>query len=408
MFIHRTLAQTIQKTAESFPVVLVTGPRQVGKTTLLQACAPKGMTYVSLDDPTIRQLAKEEPNLFFQRFRPPVLLDEIQYAPELFTYIKIEVDQSRKPGQFWMTGSQQFHLMHNVSETLAGRVGILKLLGLSVAEQNNQAMNTRPFLPVKTVLQARSKYATVLPVMEIYKRIWTGSFPKIVLDSKMDRGVFYSSYVQTYLQRDVRDLARVGDESAFMNFIRATAARTGQLLNMADLSRDADIDPKTAKSWLSILQTSGLIYLLEPYHTNLTKRLVKTPKLYFLDTGLCSYLTKWTSPEALEAGAMSGHILETFLFTELLKSYWHAGKEAFFTFYRDKDKKEIDVLIEQDGRLFPVEFKKTARPDKHMATQFSKLGKLKLPRGHGGIVCLTQNWMPITDKVDAIPAAFIS
>ena len=407
MSIERTLTDTLLKTAETFPVVLLTGPRQVGKTTLLLACKPKEMGYVSFDDPAMRQLAKEDPDLFLQRFKPPVMLDEIQYVPELFSYIKMAVDQSRKPGQFWMTDSQQFPLMRNVSETLAGRVGILKLLGLSMAEQNGNATKSSPFLPVKAILEERTKYTKVLQVKELFQRIWTGSFPKIALDPDIEHDIFYSSYIQTYIQRDVRDLARVGDETAFMNFIRATAARTGQLLNMADLARDADVDPKTAKSWLSILQTSGLVYLLEPYHTNLTKRLVKAPKLYFLDTGLCSYLTKWTSAAALEAGAMAGHILETFLFAELLKSYWHTGKEAYFTFYRDKDKKEIDVLIEQDGMLYPLEFKKTARPHKMMAKQFAILDKLNLPRGHGGILCLTQNWLPITDKVDAIPAAFI-
>lgn len=407
MFVERTLANTLLQTAGTFPVVLVTGPRQVGKTTLLQACAPRGMTYVSLDDLGVRQLATDDPALFLQRFQPPVLIDEIQYAPDLFSYIKLSVDQSGQTGQFWLTGSQQFHLMRNVSETLAGRVAILKLLGFGMIEQNGNASKSSPFLPSPDRLRARSKYATDLSLMDIFRRIWTGSFPAIALDPNMDRDIFYSSYLQTYVQRDVRDLTRVGDESAFVNFVRAAAARTGQLLNMADLARDAEIDQKTAKSWLSILQTSGLVYLLEPYHSNRTKRLVKAPKLYFLDTGLCSYLTKWTSPEALEAGAMAGHILETFLFTEILKSYWHHGKEAHISFYRDRDKKEIDLLIERDGSLYPVEFKKTARPDERLAKQFRILDKLPLPRGHGGIVCLTQNWLPITDEVDAIPVAYL-
>ncbi len=407
MFLERTLANTLLQTAETFPVVLVTGPRQVGKTTLLQACAPEGMTYVSLDDPGTRQLATDDPALFLQRFPPPVLIDEIQYAPDLFPYIKLSVDQSGRAGQFWLTGSQQFHLMRNVSETLAGRVAILKLLGLGMVEQHGHAAKSSPFLPIPDGLATRSEYAPDLTLMDIFRRIWTGSFPAIALNPDVDRDVFYSSYLQTYIQRDVRDLTRVGDESAFTHFIRATAARTGQLLNMADLARDSDVDPKTAKSWLSILQTSGLIYLLEPYHSNRTKRLVKAPKLYFLDTGLCSYLVKWTSPEALEAGAMAGHILETFLFTEILKSYWHDGKEAPVSFYRDRDKKEIDLLIERDGSLYPVEFKKAARPDKRQAKQFRILDKLSLPRGHGGIVCLTQNWLPITDDVDAIPAGYL-
>ncbi len=309
MFIKRTLAKAIKNVSNTFPVVLVVGPRQVGKTTLLEHCAGLGsINNVSLDNLSDRQLAKEDPALFIQRYPPPVIIDEIQYAPDLFTYIKIEVDKQRKPGLFWLTGSQQFHLMRNISETLAGRVGILRLLGLSKAEEEGYAEKSHPFLPTPSYLAENQKYSKSISMMSLYKRIRRGSFPAVALNPDMNLDVFYSSYLQTYLQRDLHDLARVGDELTFVKFIRACAARTGQLLNMADLARDVEIDPKTAKAWLSILETSGLIYLLEPYHVNLTKRLIKSPKLYFLDTGLCCYLTKWMSDEALEAGAMSGAI----------------------------------------------------------------------------------------------------
>ena len=407
MFIDRTLTASVENVSSTFPVVLVTGPRQVGKTTLLESCAESTRRVVSLDDLTNRQLAQEDPALFLQRYPPPILIDEIQYAPELFPYIKIAVDNVRKPGMFWLTGSQQFHLMRGVSETLAGRVGILRLLGLSMAEQDGRGSEAQPFLPVPELLIEAEKRTASISMMALYQRIWTGSFPVAALNPEVNRDVFYSSYLQTYLQRDVRDLARVGDEAVFVKFIRATAARTSQLLNLADLARDVGIDPKTAKSWLSILETSGLVQLLEPYHTNLTKRLIKSPKLYFLDTGLCCHLTRWTSSEALEAGAMSGAILETFIFSEILKSYWHNGQSGSFYFYRDKDQKEIDLLIEQNSTLYPIEFKKTAIPGRNSVKNFSTLNKLNIPIGHGGVICLSEKHIPITRDVDAIPVAYI-
>ncbi len=229
----------------------------------------------------------------------------------------------------------------------------------------------------------------------------------MALSTEMDRNLFYSSYVQTYLQRDIRDLARVGYEMAFLRFLRAAAARSGQLLNFAELARDGDVAPNTAKSWLSILQTSGIIYLLEPYHTNVTKRLVKTPKLYFLDTGLCAWLTEWSSPETLEAGAVSGAILETWILTELLKSWWHNGLHAPFYFYRDKDQKEIDLLIIQDGTVYPLEFKKSASPGKDAVRHFQVLENLAMPIGQGGVICLASQSLPLTSTASSIPAAFL-
>lgn len=408
MFIKRTLAKAIKNVSNTFPVVLVVGPRQVGKTTLLEHCAGLGsINNVSLDNLSDRQLAKEDPALFIQRYPPPVIIDEIQYAPDLFTYIKIEVDKQRKPGLFWLTGSQQFHLMRNISETLAGRVGILRLLGLSKAEEEGYAEKSHPFLPTPSYLAENQKYSKSISMMSLYKRIRRGSFPAVALNPDMNLDVFYSSYLQTYLQRDLHDLARVGDELTFVKFIRACAARTGQLLNMADLARDVEIDPKTAKAWLSILETSGLIYLLEPYHVNLTKRLIKSPKLYFLDTGLCCYLTKWMSDEALEAGAMSGAILETYIFSEILKSYWHNARYGSFHFYRDKDQKEVDLIIEENGVLYPLEFKKTALPTKDAAKHFGVLQSLDKPIGHGGVICLIDKYIPLTESVDAIPISYL-
>jgi len=348
-------------------------------------------------------LAKEDPGLFLQRFAAPVLIDEIQYAPELLGLIKIAVDSHAGKGDYWLTGSQQFHLMANVSESLAGRVGILQLLGFSTNELAGNIGDRAGFSP-DTFSPADDK---AMGLMELYERIWRGSFPAIAIDDKMDRDLFYGSYVQTYLQRDVKSLLNIGDEMAFMKFLRAAAGRTGQLLNMANMARDADISPNTAKKWLSVLATSGLVYLLEPYHSNLTKRLVKAPKLYFLDTGLAAYLTQWSSPQTVEAGAMSGAFFETWVVAEVLKSYLHAGKPAPIYYYRDADKKEIDLLIVADGVIRPVEIKKTSAPTEKDVRHFAVLKKLKTPIGSGAVICMTNSPMPINRTVQALPASQI-
>lgn len=446
MYIERTLEQFLQAATKQFPVIMLVGPRQVGKTTVLQHLGKKKRAYVTLDDPALALLAREEPALFIQRFKPPVLIDEIQYAPELLPYIKMMVDKERKPGMFWLTGSQQFQLMRGVSESLAGRVGVINLLGLSLKELYRCPEAATPFLPTKKVLEKRLKASSMLSLQEAYRIIWRGFFPGMwtvdngdgygdgkgsgygfgsgngagngegrgrgdgypdLQSNGVNRDLFYSSYVQTYLQRDVRDLANVGDEGSFLKFLRAAAARSSQLLNISDVARDAAISVPTAKRWLSVLETSGIIYLLEPYHTNTTKRLIKTPKLYFLDTGLCAYLTEWSSPETLEAGAMSGAILETFIFTEILKSYWYNGKPAPLYYYRDKDQKEIDLLIVRDNFIYPLEFKKTASPDKIFIRHFKVLEQLKKPIAEGGIICLTETLLPIAKDVNAIPIGIL-
>lgn len=404
MYVARTLEPFVIRAAEHFPVVLLTGARQVGKTTLLRRLSRGERGYVTLDDPLVLSLAKTDPALFMQRFPPPVLIDEIQYAPELLPYIKMAADRAGRPGLFWLTGSQQFHLMQGVSESLVGRVAVLHLLGLSRREIMEQATEARPFLPTPEELQQRAGAGGRFTLKQLYRLIWRGSLPAIVLDEAVERDLFYGSYVQTYLQRDLRDLARVGDEMAFLRFLRAAAARTGQLLNLTDLARDADVTPNTAKSWLSILQTAAIAYLLEPYHANVTQRLVKAPKLYFLDTGLVAYLTEWASPETLEAGAMSGAIFETWIVSELLKSYWHTGRRPPSYYYRDKDQREIDVLLVQDGVAYPLEIKKTASPGRDDIRHFSALERLGLPVGPGGVICLAAESLPLTATAQSIPA----
>ena len=408
IYTQRTLLSIIEKLSGSFPVLLVSGPRQVGKTTLLQHAQREKRHYVTLDDPIEKALAKEDPAAFLQNHPAPVMIDEIQYAPELFPYIKMAVDKARTPGMFWLTSSQQFHLMKNVSESLAGRIAILNLLGLSLAEERGFAENALPFLPTQDSLTLRAKTAETLLLPAIYHKIWRGSFPFVVPhDDTITWETFYSSYVQTYLQRDVRDFTRVGDEQLFLRFLQTSAARTSQLINYTDMARDIGISEPTVKSWLSILEASGLIYMLAPYHSNQTKRLLKAPKLYFLDTGLCSYLTGWHNPEVLEKGAMNGAIFETFITSELIKTYWHNGRSAPFFFYRDRDKREIDLVIVENGTLYPVEIKKTATPDKDMVKHFTALDRLKMPVGQGAIICAREIYGPITRDIFSVPVGYI-
>jgi predicted AAA+ superfamily ATPase len=409
MYQPREIEGFIGRASGLFPVLLVTGARQVGKTTLLRRLSGPERGYVTLDDPLALGLAREDPALFMQRFPPPVLIDEIQYAPGLLPYIKMAVDDRRMPGGFWLTGSQQFHLMRGVSESLAGRVAVVRLAGLSRREAaglvSSSGEANPPFLPLPEEIDRRLRSGGALPLPDLFRGIWRGSLPAMALDPDMDHEVFYGSYVQTYLQRDVRDLARVGDEAAFVRFLRAAAARTGQMLNLAELARDTDVAPNTAKAWLSILLASGLVHLLEPYHANLTKRLVKTPKLYFLDTGLAAYLAGWRSPETLESGAMSGAVLETWILGELLKGYWSHGREAPFFYYRDRDRREVDLLIVQDGRIHPLEFKKSASPDRRDVRHFAALESLGMPLGPGGLVCLATQSLPLGQEARSIPVA---
>ncbi len=402
--IPRTLSKTIRDASETFPVILLTGPRQVGKTTVLEGLAEKGRKYVSLDDLEQRNLATTDPALFLQTFTPPVIIDEVQYAPILFAYIKMYVDKHKKSGDFWLTGSQKFHLMKGIQETLAGRVAIIDLLGLSYSEITNRADEAVPFLPTsRWIKKAQSNPQKPRTLAEVYETIWNGSFPKLFTDNYKNRDLFYRSYIKTYIERDIRDAYPINNDIAFYNFLRAAAARTAQLLNYADMARDVNIDAKTAKSWLSILERSGLIKLLEPYYNNITKRIIKTPKLYFLDTGLCAYLTGWDGPTTLEAGALSGAILETYVFSEIIKSYWHNGKEANIFFYRDNDQKEIDFVVEANGRLHPIEVKKTATPGLTDSKNFAVLKKLKKEIGEGAVLCFRQDIVPLSREVTAVP-----
>ncbi len=386
-YISRNLEKVVLQVSAEYPVVLVTGPRQVGKTTMLQKLM-KGTTrkYVSLDDLNERNLAKTDPELFLQLHKPPVLIDEVQYAPELFTYIKIHVDKTRNPGDFWLTGSQIFKLMHGVQESLAGRVAVLSLTSLSQAEMSGSPME--PFLVDLTALSDRSANRVPADTEEIFNRIFKGSMPALISGQNSNSQIFYSSYLSTYIERDIRDLSDSIDSLKFLKFITAVAARCGQMLNIADIARDADINQKQAKDWLGILETLGIIFYLLPYSNNMLKRLVKTPKFYFYDTGLVCYLTKWSSPETLESGAMNGAILENYVVAEIRKTYLNCGKEPFIYYYRDKDAKEIDIILEHDGVLNPLEIKKSSNPGSELTGVFHLLDNSSTPRSSGAILCM--------------------
>lgn len=422
-YIKRAIEDTILSTSQMFPILLVTGPRQVGKTTLLQRLADAqrrdgiDRKYVTLDDPDVRYLAKKDPALFLQRYTPPVLIDEIQYATELLPYLKMSADRSKRKGDFWVTGSQVFRLMKHVSESLAGRVGIVNLLGLSDAEIYQES--SVPFQTDAGFLMERLSERKSRGLNEIYQRIFRGSMPELYADQKMDWETYYRSYVATYLQRDIRDLAQVADEMQFYNFMTVVMAQTSKPVIYEELAAAAGISAPTAKKWLSILISSHIIALVQPYHNNALKRVVKMPLLHVLDTGLAAYLLRWGNPEALERGAMSGAFFESYVFSEIYKSYLNAGKEPPIFYYRDKDQKEIDLLLYQNGMIFPIEIKKSASPGKtaiknfkvleplSKGESFEGLESLKISVGTGNVICMANDLLPVDEKNWYVPAWLI-
>lgn len=389
-YISRSLETVVKQVTLEYPVVLVAGPRQVGKATMLQKLmegTERG--YVTLDDLNERSLAKTDPEMFLQLHKPPVLIDEVQYAPELFTYIKIYADSHQEPGAFWLTGSQVFKLMHGVQESLAGRVAVLSMTSLAQAELCQAPMS--PFQIELSELVARAETRKAADTEEIFERIYRGSMPAIASGKNSNSQIFYSSYLSTYIQRDVKELSDAVDALKFLRFMTAVAARCSQMLNIAEIAQDADINQKQAKDWLQILETLGIIFYLHPYSNNLLKRLVKTPKLYFYDSGLVCYLTRWSSAEVLQSGAMNGAMLENYVVSEITKTYLNSGKEPYMYYYRDKDAREIDIVLEHDGILNPIEIKKTANPGSTLTKGFSLLDKASVPRGNGAVVCMKQS-----------------
>lgn len=390
MYITRHMEKPVMELNEQYPVLLLTGPRQVGKTTMLEHLIEvegKGRKKVSLDDLTLRELAKTDPKMFFQLYQPPLLIDEVQYAPELFPYIKIMVDERHQPGDFWLTGSQLFKMMEGVQESLAGRVALLHLSPLSQSEIMKRPPEP-PFSLELPLLSERQNGRQMLNTPEVFQHIHQGGMPALVTGTYSNASIFYSSYIDTYMERDVRRLSNDIDSLKFLRFLRSVAARTSQQVNYKGIADDAEIDQTTAKNWLHVLEALGIIFLLEPYSNNVLKRTVSTPKLYFYDSGIVCYLTRWSSPETAMEGAMSGALLENYTVAEIIKTYQNAGQEPFLYYYQDKDAREIDLILEQDGKLFPIEIKKMASPPKKLTKVFDLIDKSPLQRGTGAILCM--------------------
>lgn len=386
-YIKRDLEDKILSLSKEYSCLLITGPRQVGKTTILKQLMNDDREYVTLDDLQERNLARTDPAMFLQMHSMPIFIDEVQYAPELFSYIKIEIDKGANPGDFWLTGSQAFKLMELAQESLAGRIAILHMPSLSQHEIYGKG-NSLPFYVDLDSLKLRKKTNEQADVKEIYEHIWKGSMPGYVSGKFTDRDVFYNSYLQTYIERDVSELIDVKDKLQFSDFIRAAACRAGQMLNIHDIAQDVGVSDDTAKRWLSVLEKSDIIFYLRPYSNNLLKRTIKTPKMYFFDTGLVAYLTRYSSPDVLMNGAINGAILENYVVAEIIKSYHNCAKDCLLWYYRDKESNEIDMVIESDGVLHPMEIKRSANPSNNLVSAFNILDKGSVPRGKGTIICM--------------------
>lgn len=386
MYIKRDIEPLIRDLSKEYSCILITGPRQVGKSTVFEKSDGNRLK-VTLDDLQARALAKNDPEMFLKLYKPPVLIDEVQYAPELFAYIKIAIDGGAAPGSFWLTGSQSYRLMDLAKESLAGRVAVLNLTSLSQHEMYSGKELT-PFDLSLDNLQNRVEQAKRASVDEIFKRIFSGGLPALASGKYTNRDVYYSSYLQTYLNRDVKEEISVKDDVKFIDFIRAAACRVGQELNIHSIAVDVDVSDDTAKRWLGMLEKSEIIFYLHAYSNNLLKRVIKAPKLYFFDTGLVAYLTKYSSAEILQNGSINGAILENYVVAEIRKSYINSGKEPFIYYYRDKQQQEIDLILEADGCLNPIEIKKSSNPRLQMIKNFDVLKKANLKIGKGAIICM--------------------
>ena len=409
-YIRRSIEDIVLKSEKTFKSILVTGARQTGKSTVLQKLFPE-KKYVPVDDPFIEEQAVEQPEMFMMLNPPPVIYDEVQRAPNLFRYIKINCDESDERGLFCLSGSQPLELMEGVSESLSGRIGIIELSGLSMREIKGDSFN-RSFVPTMEYVQERSK--SVKPFDNIWEVIHRGGYPELQ-NPEVDWSVFYSSYIKTYLERDVRSLSAVQNLDDFRKFMIAVAARTGQMINYANIADEVGKDQSTIKRWLSVLEASGIIYLLEPFSSSVLKRAIKTPKVYFRDTGLAAYLTRWLTPETLANGAMSGAFFETFVISEILKSYSNRGIDYRYcvSYYRGRDKKktsenEIDLIIEENGTLYPVEIKRSSKVTADQTSAFSVLdGIPDKKRGMGAVICMCPQPGVLRENILQLPVWYI-
>lgn len=407
MYIQRALESTVLKASQQYPVILVCGQRQVGKSTMLNHIKESSRRYVSFDDRAARRLAETDPVLFFETYGYPILIDEFQKVPSILETIKDIVDRlgyegKENNGLFWLTGSQKFKMMKGVSESLAGRVAVFEMSSLSMQELEGNIHGY--FVPEVEALK-KMKFPS-LNVSEVYQRIFRGGMPRLVT-TDIERDRYYADYVNTYLERDVKDLAQVGKLNEFYDFLVYMAARTGQELKYEDIAKRIGISAPTAKAWVGILERSGIIFLLHPYHSNITNRLVKTPKVYFMDTGLAAYLCRWPNAETLQNGNMDGAFLETFAVSEIVKSYYNAGKSTHdLYYYRDIDQKEIDLVILGPNSIYPLEVKKSSdpnSPDKN----FNALSKFGLEVHPGIVLCLCDEVKPLNRSCYLVPVTSI-
>ncbi len=406
-YIERTLERKFLKMSSFFKAVLITGARQVGKTTILKHLAEgQKRTYVSMDNTMARTLAKSDPVLFFQTYKPPIIIDEIQKAPELFEQIKIMCDESEERGLFWLTGSQQYNMMKNVRETLAGRIGILELYSLSKNEVDGIRFPNEMDFSL-ACLQQRQACTGKNDVVDVFDHIWRGGMPDAIYADAEQRQEYYNSYIETYLMRDVSEEGGITDSVRFRKFLNACAALVAEQVNYKTLAEAAEISQPTAKEWLRLLQGLGIIYLLQPFANNELKRLSKTPKLYFCDTGLCAYLSMWLTRDTLMNGAASGHYFENYVIIELVKNFSYSSVKANLTYYRDSNAKEIDVMVEENGLIHPLEIKKSANPDRREIKKYEIIDKTNLERGSGGIICMCEEVIPIDGKNCFIPCNLI-
>lgn len=416
-YIKRAIEKTVKEINKQFPVIMITGPRQVGKTTFLQLGKETSkVNYVSLDSLKNRILAQDDPEMFLSMYKTPLIIDEFQYAPDLLSYIKIKVDEERiknlkenkesPVGMYYLTGSQVFHTMKNVSESLAGRVGIIDLYGLSTRELNN--LDEKIFLPDIENLKNKKK-CNRFTVASLYERILRGSYPEIYRQNITEVEKFFEIYIRTYIERDIRELINVKDENKFIKFVMNIAARTGQELNITDIANSIEINNNTADSWLSILKNTGLIFLLQPYSNNNINRIIKKPKVYFMDTGLACYLTGYLDASTLERSAYSGAIFETYVMTEIIKSFANNGIDArkHLAYYRDSNGKEIDLLIIYNNTVYPIEIKKSMNPKNSAIKNFNVVEKFGMNIGNGGVICLSKELFPIDKTNYLIPIELI-
>ena len=406
-YIKRTLERKFGSMSGFFKVVLVTGARQVGKTTMLRHLAQgKDRRYVSLDNLSARELAKNDPVLFFQTYKPPIIIDEVQYAPELFGQIKILCDESSETGLFWLTGSQQYGMMKNVRESLAGRIGILELFSLSKSEKDGVCFSDD--LDFSLVgLQKRQAQTSKNDVIDAYEFIWRGGMPYVMEADAEQMQEYFNSYTSSYLMRDAMDQGGITDSLRFGKFLKACAALLSEQVNIRTLADAAEVSQPTAKEWLRLLEGMGIVYLMQPYSNNALKRLAKAPKLYFCDTGLAAFLSMWPTRETLMNGAASGHYFENHVVMELRKNFAYSGQRASMTYYRDSNAKEIDVFVEKSNSVHPLEIKKAASPDRRIVKKFDILEKSSIARGNGGIICMCEQVLPIDERNFFIPCNLI-